>query len=123
MATTADIDVLIDQYCKAYAPEFFHDLNGNRILHLINQNAGGGGGGGAAFSTLFVTSADFTTDTVCPIPALNGQKLALFWNDVPKYLKKGTDWTPLVGGGFTILVPGFLALSNSYTIVITPAAV
>lgn len=123
MATQADIDVLIDDKIRNYAVEAFHDLALNRILHLLNQNTTSSGPGSGSFGTIFVTSADFSDATNCPLPALNGYNIALFWNDVPKYLKKGTDWTPRVGGGFTILIAGFDATANAVNIVVTQAAV
>ena len=73
--------------------------------------------------TTFITSADFTTSTDCPLPSLIGKKLALFWNDVPKYLYKGVDWHDLPGGGFSIDILDFDGLNNPVNIVITQAAV
>lgn len=127
MATGAYIDGLIDTSVRNYPPEAFHNMALNTILHLINQNAGSGGGGSgsASFATTFVTGASFSSATNCPIVSLNGFLLAIFYNDANKYLKKGVDWTPLVGGGFTILMPGFNATTTNIndTFVLTPAAV
>src|SRR5579864_7966478 len=45
MADQAEIDAIIDEFIQYYAPPAFANMNLNRILHLINQNAGSGGGG------------------------------------------------------------------------------
>ena len=39
------IDILIDTYVRNFATEAFHDMQLNRILHLLNQNGGSGSGG------------------------------------------------------------------------------
>jgi hypothetical protein len=62
-----------------------------------------------------VTSLDFSTSTQCPIPSLNGMALSIFWNDLNRYLIPGTEWSPLAGGGFTVLIPGFDASTTNYS--------
>ena len=126
MASQANIDILIDTYVRNFATEAFHDMQLNRILHLLNQNGSGGAPSvppAGYFATLFVTQANFTTAIDCPITALNGYNIAVFWNDVQRYLKKGTEWNPFTGGGFTILLPGFDATTQTFTFAITPALV
>lgn len=62
-----------------------------------------------------VTSTSFSTGVDCPLPALNGMALNIFWNDANRYLTQGVDWTPLAGGGMTILIPGFNATTTNYS--------
>lgn len=129
MATQAAVDILIDEFIDNYGVKAFHNMNLNRILHLINGNSGMGGLStdppAGYFPTIFVTQADFTTATDCPVSALNGYNLAVFYNDASKYLKKGTEWQILVGGGFTILLSGFDATLSGFTatFALTPALV
>lgn len=62
-----------------------------------------------------VTSADFTTATDCPIPALALNTFSLFWaSGLANYIYEDINqWEYLVGGGFRILIPGFdSTLSN-----------
>lgn len=127
MATTADIAILIDQFIDNYGVKAFHNMNLNRILHLMLGLSGTGlstAPPSGYFSTVFKTQADFTSATDCPITALNGYNLAIFYNDVNRYLIKGVDWQVKVGGGFTILIPGFDATAGGFTAIfaITPAA-
>jgi hypothetical protein len=126
MATQAEIDILIDISVRNFATEAFHDMALNRILHLMNQNGSGGAPSqppAGYFPTMFVDQTNFTTATDCPIPALNGYNLAVFWEDTQRHLKKGSEWIPFVGGGFTILIPGFDATANNYWFSLTPALV
>lgn len=113
--TTDYINTLIDQRVRNYPVESFKDMWMNTILHLINNKTSGGGGGGGTEGVTKVTSANFTSSTDCPIVSLVGSTLAVYWNDVNKFLEHGTDFTELVGGGFTILIPGFNSGSATYT--------
>lgn len=128
MASQASIDILIDASVRNYAPAAFHNMALNQILHLLNQNTGSGGSTAPPagyFPGLFVTQANFSDATDCPIPSLNGYNLMIFYNDANRYLIKGVDWQVLVGGGFTILIPGFDATAGGFTatFALTPAAV
>jgi hypothetical protein len=100
----------INAVVRNYAPDAFHNMGMNNILLLFVQwidSIAGSGSGTAAPSVVPVTAANFTTATDCPQPLLNGDSLVIFWNDVGKFLTKGTDWIDFVGGGFTIIIPGF----------------
>lgn len=81
--------------------------------HIID---GGSGGGGSGFSIRDIVSSNFSTSVNCPLPALNNDSLQVFWNDIGRFLLEGTEWQNLSGGGFKILLPGFDATSNSYTL-------
>lgn len=61
------------------------------------------------------TSSSFSGSTICPVVAFNGMTLQIFWNDAQRYLVQGTDFTPLSGGGFTIIIPGFDATTTNYS--------
>jgi hypothetical protein len=86
---------------------------GNDTLHIA-----GSGGSGSSFSGRMLTSTNFSTAVNCPLPALNGDSLQIFWNDLGRYLVEGTEWQNLAGGGFKILVPGFDATANSYSLTV-----
>lgn len=112
---------LINQYIRNYAVDAFKDQRLNMILNLMMQymiaNSGGGGGGtGSQF--LFVTSSSFINATDCPLVALNGKTLAITWVDQGKILIQGVDWTPYVGGGFTIIIPGFDSSQADFTFLV-----
>lgn len=117
MSTQTDyIKTLINQRVRNYPVTAFQDMWMNTILNLIvDLFAGGGGSGGSGEGVFKVTSADFTTATNCPITALVGLTLAVYWNDTNKFLDHGTDFTELVGGGFQILIPGFDSSTATYT--------
>ena len=121
------IDILIDTYVRNFATEAFHDMQLNRILHLLNGGSGSGGSTAPPagyFPGVIVTQANFSNATDCPVTALNGYNLLVFYNDASRYLIKGTDWQVLVGGGFSILIPGFDATASGFTctFILTPAA-
>lgn len=55
-----------------------------------------------------VASADFTTSIDCPIPALKGAAIEVYWDESQRFLEKDAgEWTDLPGGGFTVTIPGF----------------
>lgn len=128
MASIADVQALIDDFIDNYGVKAFHNMNLHRILSLMLQILGSGGGSTSPpngyFPTLTITQADFTTATDCPIPALDGYNIEVFYNDVSRYLDIGTDWQVFVGGGFTILIPGFDATASGFKckFKLTPAA-
>lgn len=109
---------MVNQYINNYAIDAFAYSRLKTILLLGAQIMVGiqGGsvtnGGGAP---LMVGSANFSNATDCPLTALNGLSLQLFANDLNKYLILGTDWNPLSGGGFTILIPGFDSTAQNFT--------
>jgi len=115
--TQSNIDALIDEFCRNYPQEFFHNMSGNRILKMITAWIASGGTTGPVINPgmTLVTSANFSTTVDCPIPLLAGQSLAILWVDPPKPLIKGTDWVDLAGGGFTMTVPGFDSTASTYT--------
>ena len=60
-------------------------------------------------------SADFSNSTDCPIPSLNGRNIAIYMNEVSRFLEKDAgEWQDLLGGGFRILLNGFNASSATY---------
>lgn len=83
---------------------------------------GSGGGGATGFSLHMVSSANFSTATACPIASLANDSLAVFWNDIGRFLQEGTEWVDYPGGGFTILLPGFNASTNSYHLTVYSAS-
>ena len=118
MSLTGDnIQQQVNAYIRNYAVDAFHDMNLNRILLQIIAWIDSGGTTGPVVSPnmMTVTSANFTTQYDCPIPSLNGQSLAIMWNDIPKPLVKGTDWSDFPGGGFTMLDPAFDKSAGTYT--------
>lgn len=78
----------------------------------------GSGGSGNGFSMRTAVSSNFSTAVNCPLPSLNNDSLQIFWNDLGRFLVEGTEWQNLSGGGFRILVPGFDATANSYTLTV-----
>jgi len=64
-----------------------------------------------------ITSADFTDATNYDNPDIVGKNLAIFWNDIPKYIISPADWVSTVTG-INILVPGFDSTVNDYTLFI-----
>lgn len=57
-------------------------------------------------SVVPVTSSNFINATDCPLPDLSQKGLAIFFNDASTFLHD-SDWEPLSGGGFRVLLPGF----------------
>ena len=115
--TGANLSAQINQYITSYGVKAFHNKELNSILLQIIQwiDSGGTTGPVTAPAVLVVTSANFTTGVDCPIPAYNGHTIAVLWCDIPKPLVQGVDFTPYVGGGFTMLTPGFNSGSATYT--------
>lgn len=125
-ATQAEIIALIDQWIRNYAPEAFHDQRLNMILKLMLGFSGGGSGGGtgtgsADLGTTYVKeSADFANATDCPIPSANGNGLLIFYDEGGRHIwQADSEWSPLVGGGFTIDLPGFDSTTANFHFVIT----
>jgi hypothetical protein len=85
----------------------------NGYIWKVNSSSGGGSGSG--FSFRIVTSSAFSSADDCPLPALDGADLQVFWNDLGRFLVKGTEWTDLAGGGFTITMGGFNSSDASYS--------
>lgn len=120
--TAADIDTLIDQYIRQDPVKAFHNLNLNTVLHLLNRAAQGVAADPTAGGTMQeVDSSDFTAATYCPLaPAFIGQNIAVFYNEIGRYLLKGklsgdpneVDIDP--AGGFTVNLPGFDASQGNH---------
>ncbi|HMI62487.1 MAG TPA: hypothetical protein VK518_16335 [Puia sp.] len=90
----------------------------NGILYAgdhVRWNAVGAGGVSGGFSLRTITSANFTSATDCPLPALLGDSLQVFWNDLGRFLDQGTEWVYLAGGGFRILQPDFDATTANFS--------
>lgn len=64
-----------------------------------------------------ISSADFTDATHYNNILLPGRELAIFWNDLPKYLDEGVDYD-ITLTGINITVPGFDATANNYKFII-----
>jgi len=86
-----------------------------------------GGGGGqvtpivpvpsAIQFPFYIYSSDFESDGVTYLNSkIAGVNIALFINEYVQQFFPGTDFTYVLGGGFTITAPGFDANSFSYTI-------
>lgn len=116
----SDIQIALNmtnQYVRNYAVDSYKDQRLNTILNIILNNLAGLVGNVNANignAPILVTSANFINATDCPLTAFAGLQLAVFWNDQNRYLKESTDWTPLSGGGFQILIPGFNSADGSY---------
>lgn len=93
---------------KVLVPGFDATLNSYALTVYANNIA-------APPGPQHITSSVFTTSVDCPIPAFNGMALQIYWNDAGRYLILATDFTPLAGGGFTILIPGFNATTTNYS--------
>jgi hypothetical protein len=115
MPTTIDTIIsLINANVDNYPNKAFQNNTLRTILLLMTgQLPGGGGSGVASGATYKFTGADFSTSTNLPIPTLSGLNLAVFFNDIQRYLTKGTEWTDLSGGGITITIPGFDATTTN----------
>lgn len=110
-------------------------------IHIINKNAkyqtstpgdiaklmGGypgeffldaGNGGGSGYKPIKITQADFSTATAYNNATIVGASLAIFLNEINRYLQPD-EWeaTPT---GINILIPGFDATAYEYLIVIYP---
>lgn len=119
MASIPTIRSFNNTYVGNYAVSAFHEMRMNRLINMILDYLSSGGGGGTVTGVTYeVTGANFTSTVDCPIPALDGISICVFWNDASRYLVNGVDFTDLVGGGFTVLVggiPGFDATGANLT--------
>jgi len=117
MSTYSDLVNDINDWVTNYAPKAFLNKRLNNLLLRIIAwiNSGGTTGPVIAPNMTIVTSADFSNATDCPIVALNGLTIGVLWVDIPKPLIETVDWTPLAGGGFTMLTAGFDSGSATYT--------
>lgn len=59
------------------------------------------------------SSSDFTTATAYNNPEIVGKNIAVFWNDVSRYLYDPADYS-LTSTGINIDIAGFDALTNNY---------
>ncbi len=112
----------ITTHIKGYAVTAFQNLQMQRALLMLLDliaTAVAGGTLTVAPGTYVYTSADFISATECPVPALDGQSIIIFWNDTPKYLTEGTDWSAYPGGGFQILIPDFDSATATFTFYVT----
>lgn len=112
------IEDMVTQYINQYAVDAFNNQRLRTILLLICQEIVATQGTpnlNASTAPILVTSILFTDATNCPLTALNGLQLQIYWNDTNRFLIQGVDWTPLSGGGFTMLIPGFNSADQNYT--------
>jgi len=111
----------------AYSDELYSAAN--YLLHLCGSYAltaqaiisGGGGGTGTIVNPtspylIPITSADFANATDYNDPRIVGRNLAIFWNDIPRYLNPNEFI--YTSTGIEITVPGFDATANDYTLFI-----
>jgi len=116
-ANAENIKSQILRWIRNYAVEAFHDLRMQTILlQMVDlADTAGGGSGGTGSTIVELRSVNFSNATDCPLTTLAGKNLAIFWNDIPKYLDKDAgEWSDLPGGGFKINIPGFDATTNNY---------
>lgn len=66
---------------------------------------------------IYVTQANFTTATLYPNTNIFGTNIAIFLNEINRYLDPSTEFS-VSSAGVTILVPGFDATTNNYTLII-----
>lgn len=64
-----------------------------------------------------ITSADFANATEYNNPEIVGKNLAIFWNDIPRYIYSPSEWVN-TATGINILIGGFDATINDYTLYI-----
>lgn len=114
--TAQNIINQINQWVRNYALDAFMEGRLNSILNQIVLFIDAGGGtGGSGSSMVRITSANFANATDCPLTALNGSNLAIFFNENQKYIEQDLgEWSPLVGGGFKVLIPGFNSANDNY---------
>jgi hypothetical protein len=116
-ANAENIKSQINKWIRNYAVEAFHDMRLNAILlQMVDLcDAAGSGIGGTGSVVVEITNANFSSATECPLTTLAGKSLAIFWNDIPRFLSKTAgEWSDLPGGGFKINIPGFNATTNNY---------
>lgn len=63
-----------------------------------------------------ITQADFSTATEYFNTTLSNLEFYVFLNDASVYLKENVDWQHITGGGIKILLPGFDATIDVFTI-------
>jgi len=116
-ANAENIKNQINLWVRNYSVEAFHNMRLNSILlQMVDlADAAGGGSGGSGSIVAELTSANFVNDTDCPLTSLAGKNLAIFWNELQRFLiKADNEWEDLPGGGFKIKMTGFEASSNNY---------
>jgi len=78
-------------------------------------------------SIIPITSDDFSVDGVtCSIPSMSGVNFEIFLNDINRFIYNeigNQEWDYVVGGGFTILLPGFDANTANYHLYLFPKSV
>lgn len=79
----------------------------------------GGGSGGTITPTIKVTQANFTGATSYNNPLIVGKSLAVFLNNIPKYLEIVDGEYSTTSTGINIDLAGFDATANNYTFYIT----
>jgi hypothetical protein len=116
-ANAENIKNQINTWVRNYAVPAFHNMRLNAILlQMVDLcDAAGSGIGGTGSVIVELTSANFVNDTDCPLTSLAGQNLAIFWNELQRFLVKADgEWSDLPGGGFKVNMAGFEASSNNY---------
>lgn len=94
---------------------YLYYLCGKYALMALAIINGGGGVVGTVVQPnapylIPITGADFATATEYNNPAIVGRNLAIFWNDVPRYLFPNEfEYTTT---GINITIPGFDATAN-----------
>lgn len=82
-----------------------------------------GGGGNVPGPTpnqdypIYLTQANFTTATFYPNANIFGTNIAIYLNEINRYLDPATEFS-VSSTGVTILIPGFDATINTYTLII-----
>lgn len=111
-----NINALVDLYVSNYPLDAFTNLRLNQILHLLTGLADANSSGSSNQANIIpMVSANFSNTTDCPIPALNGNKIRVFYDELNRFLEQDKgEWQDLVGGGFRILIPGFDSTQDNY---------
>lgn len=119
-AAAENLKILINQYCRNDGINFFHNLRGNNILlQIVALADAAGGGGGTGSFVIEVTSANFSNSTDCPLTTLAGKNIAVFYNEIGRFLEKDSgEWTDLAGGGFRVLIAGFDSTQATFHFVV-----
>lgn len=84
---------------------------------FIAIHIGGSGTSSGGTETIKISQANFTGATAYNNAAIVGKTLIIFWNNIPRYLDEGIDYT-VTGTGINIIVPGFDATVNPYSFII-----
>jgi len=96
------------------------EITGRWGIQAQAYTGGGGSAGGITPTTnfpIYITQADFTSPTFYPNTSLWGNLIMVFLNEINRYLTPTTEFT-YDTTGLTILVPGFDADTNDYTLII-----